>query len=175
MGKNWFVVQTEQNRHVSSSVAIAERGFQAFVPMMQKRRYIAGRYCDITVPRFGTYMFAEFDRDVPGWQELCHGAAKRAGIIRILCNAQMKPSPVPDAAISAIKAYVPPTAVDPEPYRYRPGQRCSVYVAGRRQDAIFLEYRGNRQFVATWIFGAEHTIEVKVADLEPLESIDNEA
>lgn len=172
MGKRWFVVQSRYRKQIAASIEIVALGFSCYVPMMPRRRLIGGRWCEENVPRFGNYIFAEFDPHIPGWQNLLHGKAQLS-ISRILCDAKFDPSPVPTPAIEAIKAYkVPIINPKPEKYRYQPGEQCSVHIAGHRQDAIFIEYNANRQFVRTWIFGAERTIEVKADDLEPLETID---
>lgn len=168
----WHVVQFERGKHKSAENEIVCSGFLAYTPMIVRRRVIHGQVSDLTVPRFGCYLFANFDRDIPGWQLLTSLGSKRAGIVRILGNDPSRPIPVPDEAIDAIRAYEPTPVEEPRPYLYSPGEPCTIHIGGRKQQAVFVSYQGKRQFVRAWIFGAEHVVEAKAADLEPLD-IDN--
>lgn len=153
-------------------MAVTLCGFQTYLPLIDRRRIIAGIRSTITVPRFGIYFFANFDQREPGWEQIVHGDCKRRGVVDVLRNCD-KPSPVPDEAIDAIKSYQPPIPDEiAEPYRYNPGEYCKVMIAGSSKPAVFVGYQGNRMFVRTWIFGAERVSEVTYAELEPL-LIDN--
>jgi hypothetical protein len=72
--------------------------------------------------------------------------------------------------MDAIRAYQPePIAKHDEKIVFRPGQRVCWIKAGVRREAVFVEYLGSRQFVQTWILGAERLTEVTEAELEPLD------
>lgn len=171
---HWFVAQAVSNRDiVPASLSVLRYGFEAYVPVIQRQKRIAGRIVDCAAPRFGTYIFVKFDRDLDPWPELCRGSdVRRAYFETVLCNGQGRPSPVPDAAMEAIRAYRPPSEEAEMPHVYQPGEEVICFVAGLRMQAVFVGYQGNRQFVKTWIFGRESTVEVKAAELEPL-NLDN--
>lgn len=168
--KNWHVVQTERYCEQDASVAVAAHGFEVYVPMLPVSRTQRGKVVNMSVPRFSTYIFANFDRDQPGWQELRHGAPRRAGVVRILTNGAGIPMIVPAAAIDSVRAYRPrdPIAMKP-PYRYRPGEPVIWTIAGTRREGVFVEYCGDRPMVRTWIFGCERIAEVSSAELEPVD------
>lgn len=168
----WHVVQFERGRHVSVATEIALRGFEAYCPMLAKRKITGGNISEVNYPRFGIYMFALFDRAESDWARLLNPKGTRAGIVRLLGNDPMRPIPVPTEAIEAMRAYEPAAVHAPTPYRYQPGEPCHVYISGVRKQAVFVDYKGSRQFVRAWIFGAEHVVEVKSAELEPMD-IDN--
>ncbi len=182
--KNWFVCEAtrkgltvpeggeDTERQIIASVAAVAMGFEVHVPLMQRyRRGRDGKPVEITVPRFGAYLFVKFDRDVAGWQDLMTERTHFQYFRRVLSNAEGRPVPVPDRAMDAIRAYRPPSLTAPETARYEPGQRVSCIMAGRRMDAVFVEYcGGNRPMIRTWIFGTERMLEVSSAQLEPAEA-----
>jgi hypothetical protein len=168
----WHVVQIQPGYDKSAYDFMRALEFEPFIPMIARRRSVRGRIIDDEVSRFGCYIFGRFDAICDPWGHLSHSKAKRSGIVRVLCNAEMKPSPVPDAAIEAIRAYRPILEEPRLTHIYQPGESCICYIAGIRKEAVFVKYEHNRQFVRTWMFGCEHLVEVRAAELEPL-SLDN--
>lgn len=168
----WFVAQAVRNREIAAALSVVRLGFEAHVPIIRKQRKIGRILAEVDMPRFGTYIFVRFDAFLDDWGALWRKQRRipeRRYFERVLCNAAGDPSPVPDAAMEAIRAYSPPKEETTMPHVYSPGERCSVYIAGQRMEAAFVKYQGNRQFVRTWILGAEHVTEVRAAELEPLD------
>lgn len=172
MARQWFVAQSVRNREIAAAVSAVAHGFEAYLPIIQRYRRIGRQLVEMSVPRFGTYLFVRFDRVDDPWPNLCreHGP-NRAYFTNVLCNIDGLPSPVPDKAMEAIRAYQPAIIAKPnEPIVYREGQRVTWLKAGVRREAVFVEYfGGNRQKVRTWIFGSERIVEVTEAELEPLD------
>lgn len=166
---HWHLIQAQHHRQERAALAIASLGFQAYVPKLQVRRQVARRVVEVEQPRFGVYIFASFDRDVPGWQELQHAIGKEAGIVRVFCDAAGCPIIVPERAMLAVQAFRPrPIEVKPA-HVYQPGEPVLCTIAGVRREAVFVEYCGSRPFVRMWIFGSDRVTEVSNAELEPLD------
>lgn len=172
MSRQWFVAQAVRNREIAASVAVVAYGFEAYLPVIQRYRRIGHKLIEVSAPRFGVYIFVRFDRDNDPWPNILrigHGHFER-DLRSILCNADGVPSPVPDKAMDAIRAYQPASIKQEEPIIYKTGQRVTWLKAGIRREAVFVEYcGGTRPMVRTWIFGAERIAEVCEAELEPLE------
>ena len=164
----WYVVLFESGKHVSAAAEIVACGFSAYVPMIIRRRVMGSRLVETPVPRYLNYLFAAFDVERDDWMGLMRPSGKRAGIVRVLGNNPAKPMPVPSEVVAAIRAYEPPAEARQERYRYRSGEECKVIIGGVHKRAVFIGYQGQRQFVRTWVFGAEHVVEVRAADMEPL-------
>lgn len=152
---------------------MAELGIASLCPMLPRHRVARGRIVDDIIPRFGMYLFAHFNVVTDPWGHLTHSKAKRVGLVRVLCNAQSKPSPVPDEAIKVINDYQPEEIVRIEPHHYSPGEACVLTIAGHRRECVFVGYSGNRAFVRTWILGADRVTEVSVSELELLDNSSN--
>lgn len=173
MGKQWFVCQAVHNREKVAALSVIQHGFEGYMPEIQRLRRVGRYQVETWEPRFGTYIFIRFDRDEDEWPKLLRQRGCKKYFTRILVNAEGRPSPVPDAAIDAIRAYQPPIARPlTEPVVYRPGERVTCIIAGVRREAVFVEYCGKRPFIRTWIFGAERVTEVSSAEIEPLD-LDN--
>lgn len=166
----WFVAQAVRNREIAASLSVVRHGFEAYVPIIHKQRKIGRVLVDVDAPRFGTYIFVRFDRFQDPWPNLCREPPHwRRYFDRVLCDLNGLPSPVPDIVMEAIRAYEPPRQEAKMPHVYTPGERVTCWIAGVRKEAVFVGYQGHRKFVRTWIFGSEHTAEVKEAELEPLD------
>lgn len=169
----WHVVQAEHGREIPASLAVAELGFETYVPTLPRTYRLGRRLVESTVARFAPYFFARFAL-ADHWAELCHSrAAHRRYVVGVLRAADGVPIPVPAKAIDAIRAFSPVQPSKPdEPYVYQPGQRVTWTLAGARRDAVFVEYVGARSMVRTWIFGAERVCEVRAGELEPQDWLD---
>ncbi len=173
MSLRWHVAQAVRNREIAASLSVAGFKFEAYVPMINKRRKVGHMVVVVPTPRFGTYIFLRFDRELDNWGALCrkeHRIARERYFERVLCDADGRPASVPDLVMDAIRAYQPPTPQEPAmPHVYRTGERVSCIIAGVRREAVFVEYCGTRPFIRTWIFGADRVTEVSSAELEPLD------
>ncbi len=167
----WHVAQAVRNREVAAALSVTEFGMKAYVPSTKRRCKRGFQIVEEAVPRFGTYVFLQFDREKDQWGKLVGDhATRRRYFERILCGSDGLPSVVPNQAIEAIRAYVPPPSREPlMPYVYSPGERITCFIAGVRREAVFVEYCGSRPFIRTWIFGAERVTEVSTSELEPLD------
>jgi len=170
MTKNWFVAQAVRNREIAASMSVVQHGFEAYVPIIQRWKRIGRVPVEVSVPRFGTYIFVRFDREHDEWPVLLRERTQKQYFTRVLCNSDGRPAPVPDQAMQAIRDYVPePIPQTTTPIIYKPGQRVTCTISGIRREAVFVEYCGKRPFIRTWIFGAERVTEVSSAELEPLD------
>lgn len=174
--KQWFVAQAVRNREVAAALSVVRLGFQSYVPVIQRHRKIGRQLVEVSAPRFGTYIFVRFDREIDThWPDLWRKERRipaQRYFERVLCDPDGRPSPVPDLAMDVIRAYQPPKTEEATPHIYRPGERVTCYIAGVRREAVFVEYCGQRPFIRTWIFGADRVTEVSLAELEPLD-LDN--
>ena len=170
MTLRWFVGQAVRNREIAAAISVVQFGFEAYVPVAQRKRKIGRQLVEVSQPRFGTYIFVRFDREKDPWPEIVrHKPGQRDYFERVLCDVDGIPQAVPDMAMEAIRNYRPPIEETAVPTVYVPGQRVTCFVAGVRREAVFVEYCGSRPFIRTWIFGAERVTEVSTAELEPLD------
>lgn len=169
---HWHVVQIESGKAVTAGDFIEKAlEFELLVPLLRRRRHYRGRMVVDDVPRYGVYILARFDAEQDPWGHLMHSKARRCGIVKVLCNAEMRPSPVPDAAVEAIRLYRPAEEEQTlMPHVFQPGEPCRRTIAGIKLHAVFVAYVGNRQFVRTWIFGSEHVAEVGSGEIEPIDN-----
>ena len=174
MTLRWHVAQAVRNRELAAALSVTQWGMNAYVPSIKRQCKRGFQIVEEVVPRFGVYVFVQFDRDVDPWGKLVSDhVSRRRYFERVLCNADGVPSAVPARAMDAIRAYVPPSEEALMPHVYQPGEAVLCFVAGIRMQAVFVGYQGNnRQFVRTWIFGRESIVEVSTAELEPL-NLDN--
>lgn len=171
MSTRWYVVQGKRGHEVTAWYYLGSRGIEAYVPLDMRKRHVRGHFMDVQEPRFNGYFFAAFDRDEEDWRRIFRTPeATRCGIVRLLGNDPEKPPPVPDGVMDAIRAYAPPSQLSYEPHRFSPGEHCTMMLHGQRKTAVFVEYLGSRQFVRTWIFGAERVCEVTASEIEPLDN-----
>lgn len=167
--KLWYVAETVRNRQDEAALSVAPLGMEAYVPAIVRVRKRGHHMVEEEEPRFGTYIFLRFDRMADPWPELIHGVSRKKYFQRILSNSDGVPIPVPNRAMEAIMAWKPPRIGDPIPITYQPGQLIRWTVAGKSQEGVFVGYKGKRQYIRTWIMGAEHICEVRTSDLEPVE------
>jgi transcriptional antiterminator RfaH len=78
---------------------IAEQGFTAFLPVIERRRSIGRRAALCLDPLFPGYLFAAFDRDDSQWRALHH----MRGVSRVLCGSADVPSPVPAGFVERLQ------------------------------------------------------------------------
>jgi hypothetical protein len=166
-GQRWYVLQIERHSAKPVEGFLDALEFPSLFPMLIRRRHIKGRMVEDEIPRFGPYILVRFDAACDPWGHLLHSKGKRVGIIAVLLNGQMQPSPVPDEAVWAIRNYQPEPLMAPSAYRYTAGEPCIVTLAGQRREGIFVGYCGSRPRVRIWIFGAERVAEVAACELEP--------
>lgn len=168
MSVHWHCFQIQRGREQSAAREIGAFGFEVCEPMMPAKVVRRGHLVDTTVPRFPGYMLAAFDRDLPGWQNLLRPMAKRAGIVKVMCDSDWRPIIVPDEAMEAVRAYRPQVLTPTVPYRFTPGEPANYTSAGRTRQVVFVGYDRNRLLVRMWILGAERVTEVAAASLEPV-------
>ena len=174
MARAWYVAQAVGGREVAASVAATALGFPSFLPLLPVYRRIGHRLVETSVPRFGVYLFLNFDREMDPWADLMRDNSTHHPhpkyFRRILCDADGIPVPVPEDAMDAVKAFKPPVQEIVARRRYQPGEKVICTIAGVRREAVFVSYCGSRPMVKTWIFGALRTTEVRAAELEPIDS-----
>ncbi len=168
--KSWFVAQAVRRREFDAALSVQQHGFNAYVPGVNRQHRRAGVLVNVEVPRFGCYVFVEFDPEVDHhWPDLCRELPfRRRYFERVLCFASGRPKPVPTEAMDAIRAFQPYVETKVDPYVFKPGEAVLWTMAGVSRQAVFLRYEGNRQFVTTYVFGADRTTEVRNSDLEPM-------
>src|SRR5262245_53759896 len=92
-----------ENVQIAAAVYAAGLGFETYVPMRPHIRLIAGKRTKCNVPRYGPYLFVQFDRDDPNWGELERGPKYFDCILR----DRNIPVPVPERAMAAMRAFAP--------------------------------------------------------------------
>lgn len=168
MAERWYVIQVKRDKEPKAMVEIVRRGFDAFCPMMQKSRKNGRSVETVTVPRFPPYLFARFNASVDPWGLLCHDDGKRAGIVRVLCNAYGIPIAVPDRAMDAMRAYNPPPSDVVTSITFQTGQPVTVYRGGVAMQAVFVKYEGKRRAkIKVWLFGEATETEIDPRELHP--------
>lgn len=185
--KQWFVAEASRkglsiplrdrgkiDAQISASLYAASLGFETFVPLRPHFRRIGGHLIETQASRYGAYIFVRFDRDSDPWGELSREPPHRTRYFsHLLCDNNI-PTPVPERAMEAIRAYEPEPIVPALPIVYKTGQPVVVTKAGVRLVGVFVGYQGNRPKVDIWIFGRVTTTDCSNAELEPLD-IDTEA
>lgn len=128
MAENWFVVRTKAGREVTASVAVAERGYQTFLPVQIVQRTHARKVETLSRPLFPRYLFVRFDpiRTDYGNINTCRGIVSRGLIV----NIDASPIPVPDRVIDAIRdrERVMRAVAGEVKTGYRPGETFTVAV-----------------------------------------------
>lgn len=106
----WYAIRVRSNFEKISSVALADRGVEVFLPTFQVSRRWSDRTRQMECPLFPGYLFSRIDMQnrLP--------VLTAPGIIQII-GAARTPIPVPDAQINALKAVLSSRlAFEPWPY-----------------------------------------------------------
>jgi transcription antitermination factor NusG len=106
----WYAIRVRSNFEKTSSVALADRGVEVFLPTFQVRRRWSDRTKQMECPLFPGYLFSRIDMQnrLP--------VLTAPGIIQII-GAARTPIPVPDAEINALKSVLASRlAFEPWPY-----------------------------------------------------------
>lgn len=104
MAQQWFVICTKPNQEVRASVEVARQGFEVYFPVEQRLRRKKGLDVRETHPLYPRYIFARFDRGVPGWQPI----RNTRGVSQIISEPDGRPIPLKDSIMETIKAYREP-------------------------------------------------------------------
>jgi hypothetical protein len=166
--KRWYAITARRNCEAKASAEVVRHGFEAFVPVMQRPKRTGLKFELATVPRYAPYLFGRFDVRADPWGSLLHdGSARQRPIVKILSDAQGNPSPVPDEAMAAMRAYEPPVEEIAAPRVFAKGQSLTVYLApGVPMPGIFVGYEHGKPCVRVWIFGREQTTPVSLDAIE---------
>jgi transcription antitermination factor NusG len=84
----WYCVQAYPELVIQAYNALVAQNLTTFVPLFRNR---AG----IVEPMFGTYFFANFDRDRDTWEHIFH----MESVYRILSLSSASPSPLPTGVV----------------------------------------------------------------------------
>lgn len=163
---HWHAVITKPNRELPVSVEIAARlGVEVYLPTMQRRLPLRAGGGLVTVARFTGWVFACFDAHEHIWEDL---ARDRCGIVRVVCDGDGAPIPMPKTAITAMREYKPqPEAPTASPRPFVAGERVDYYyMPGVPMQAVFVGYLKQKAMVDIWILGRVQTQVVSIGSLE---------
>ena len=97
----WHCIFTKVAKEPAAAEEIETKGFLAYYPTYTRKRIHNHRIEHVVGPLFPRYIFAFFDRDLPGWESIKHGSRHVFGIIK---DGMGRPIPVPAWAIHAMKS-----------------------------------------------------------------------
>ena len=95
----WFAVRVRSNYERTVSAALRSKSYEEFLPLVRRRRRIAGCITETEIPLFPGYVFCRFDpaRRLP--------ILTSPGVVHIL-GVGKELAPVEDAEIDAVQAMV---------------------------------------------------------------------
>lgn len=167
----WFVARTKTGREVTASVAVAEKGFQAFLPVHLVKRTHAGKVQQLSRPLFPRYLFVRFDpaTDAYGQINYCRGVASRCLIV----NLQDNPVSVPDPVIEAIRdrERIMRAQAGDLSTGYQPGDtftvQCGPYTSFQ---ATYMGEDKGKVAAIVEMFGRGHLVSIDFAEVPPCEN-----
>lgn len=101
MSNKWFVARTKTGGEVRAAVAVANCGFEVFLPVHLVARSHAGKREQVSRPLYPRYLFVRFDagKEAHGCINNCRGVANRGLIV----DANGLPMHIPDPIIARIR------------------------------------------------------------------------
>lgn len=118
----WHVIWTRSNCEQLAYESLTDKGFELFLPMLDRWTRRRGARCLKRVPMFPGYMFVRHAIDKWSYIDLCN----TKGVVRLLGESWDRLATVPDREIDAIRA-VAETGLPRMPHPYlETGQRVRV-------------------------------------------------
>jgi transcription antitermination factor NusG len=115
----WYAVRVRPRFEFVASTALAERGFDTFLPSYRSRRTWSDRTKEIDVPFFPGYIFCRFDTAHP------QRVLNSPGVIHVV-SIGTKPLPVDEQEVTSIRN-VCRLGRDAQPWPFlQPGRRVHI-------------------------------------------------
>lgn len=122
MSLNWFCICTKSQQEIRASVEISKQGFEVYFPVEHREKIHKGVRINTTSPLYPRYIFARFDRAIPGWQPI----RNTRGVSFIISDPDNRPIPLKDHVMDVIRAYKPPEGPIDATVQFSQGQRVQV-------------------------------------------------
>jgi transcription antitermination factor NusG len=109
-GECWYAIRTRSRHEKLVHDQLIARGFEVFLPLVERRRRWADRWKTVSFPLFAGYCFARFElgRRLP--------VVTAVGVVEILGD-HAGPVPIPYAEMESLQTLVSSTLpFDPHPY-----------------------------------------------------------
>jgi transcriptional antiterminator RfaH len=101
MTQSWHCIFTKVARERDAAQEINGKGFETYYPLYTRQRTHNHRRETVIGPLFPRYIFAQFDRELPGWAQI---KSNSRFVFDILKDGMGRPIPVPLWAIEAMKS-----------------------------------------------------------------------
>tara|TARA_B100000131_G_scaffold284067_1_gene292398 strand:- start:1728 stop:2234 length:507 start_codon:yes stop_codon:yes gene_type:complete len=108
--KQWFAFYTKSRHEKSVSIALENKGFEVYLPLLKERRKWSDRKKWVTFPLFKSYIFIKIEAKESVF------ALKTPGIVKIIKFGD-KPSPILDDTIKSLKLMIE-GGYNPQPIEY---------------------------------------------------------
>jgi transcriptional antiterminator RfaH len=94
----WYVVYTQTYQEARAELNLRRQGFEAFLPLVRRRRRHARRIDTVLAPLFPRYLFVQLDVSTQRWRAI-NGTF---GVSRLVCNGDT-PLAVPAGLVEEIR------------------------------------------------------------------------
>ena len=153
----WYAIQTRTQHECAVAQAIADKGYEKFVPMSRRRRRLGGQVREVEEPLFPGYLFGRFDvnRRLPVL--VTPGVRKIVGCGKV-------PLPVEDSEIEALRA-VGESGLKAHPWPYlKVGQWVKInHGAMEDLEGILVEVKKKHRLVVS-VTLLERSVAVDIDD-----------
>lgn len=161
----WYSLHVRSRSEKLVTQALAQKGYETFLPFWRRERRWSDRVKKIELPLFPSYLFCRFDAN----QRL--PILTTPGVLAIL-GAGKTPVPVDNREIAAVEAIVRSgLAVEPQPY-LQTGQRVVIADGPLRGVEGFLTAVKNRRrlVVSVTLLRRSVTVDVDECSVVPLDN-----
>lgn len=151
MALAWHCVFTKSAAEESAASEIRAKGFPSYYPEYTRQRVHNHRVEHVQSPLFPRYIFAEFNRELPGWQTI---KSNSRYVFDILKDGLGRPLRVPLSAIQAMQSHSPTDPTETGRQTFSPGQAVRlVDGAFSGFEGLFQEDAAGRVTVLLELFG----------------------
>ena len=132
MSSRWYVVYTQAHAEAQAAFHLLRQGFETYLPRQRRLCRHARRTEEKLSPLFPRYLFVKVDTGAQRWRTI----NSTLGVMHLVCNGDA-PAPVPEAALSLLKARESSDGtINARPQPFRGGERVRV------RDGIFTTLTG---------------------------------
>lgn len=166
LSQRWYALHTRSRFEKVVDAALAEKGFETFLPLASRRSPVGHRrFREAQIPLFPGYTFARF----PASRENLHRIRLTAGVARIVGNA-WDPVFIPDAEINSLRILVEQKVTCSPMASFAGGQSVMITCGPLKGVSGKILRRRNRRVFAVKIHLLQRSLEVDLSphDLEAL-------
>jgi transcriptional antiterminator NusG len=161
----WYALRTKSRHEKIVASSVKAKGYPVLLPLYHEIRRWSGRDCEVELPLFSGYVFAQFD------QQRCLPILQTPGVVQIV-GTRDRPSPVDELDIEHIHRIIEgKVAARPSPC-YTAGQIVEIIrgpLTGVR--GIFIrDKNGYRLVVSVALLQRAVGVEVDVSSVRPVSS-----